>query len=441
MQPHEAALFTDLYELTMLRAYRQHGLDRTAVFDLTIRSLPPQRNYLVAGGIEDVLDYLAALEFSPDAIAALDALGVLSSDDLDWLAGLRFEGDVDAMLEGTPVFADEPLLRLEATLPLAQLVETYIINQLHLQTMLASKAARVVEAAAGRSVVDFGARRAHGTDAAMKAARTLYLAGFDGTSNVAAGSAYGIPTAGTMAHSYVQAHGDELAAFRSFAATHAETTLLVDTFDTIEGVRNVIALARELGDAFSVRAVRLDSGDLASHARTARALLDESGLTSVRIVASGGLDEHSIDALVRSGAPIDAFGVGTAVHTSADAPSLEAVYKLAAYDGEPRAKRSEAKATLGGRKQVYRRFDADGIATGDTIALAEEDQIEGSSLLRQVMRQGRRLEPREPLEATRQRTLAARATLPPHLRALAPAAPGYPVEATPALRAASHPAR
>ena len=355
MQSHEAALFADRYEFAMLRAYREHGLDRTAVFDLTIRSLPAQRAYLIAGGIEDVLDYLEELRFSSDQIRGLATLEVLSDDDLDWLSRLRFEGDVYAVPEGTPIFADEPLLRVEASLPVAQLVETYVINQIHLQTMLASKAARVVEAAAGRSVIDFGARRAHGMDAAMKAARTLYLAGFEATSNVLAGITYGIPTAGTMAHSYVQAHDDERAAFRHFAATHAGTTLLVDTYDTTEGVQHVIRLAEELGTAFSVGAIRLDSGDLGAHARTARGLLDAAGLHSVHIVASGGLDEYRVAELVGAGAPIDAFGVGTAVHTSDDAPSLEAVYKLAAYDGVARSKRSEDKSTLGGRNaEIFR---------------------------------------------------------------------------------------
>ena len=440
MQPHEQALFTDLYELTMLRAYREHGLTRSAVFDLTIRSLPPERSYLIAGGIEDVLDYLEGLHFTDAALGQLETLGVLSADDLRWLAALRFEGDVDAVPEGTPVFADEPLLRVEAPLPVAQLVETYVLNQMHLQTMLASKAARVVEAAAGRSLIDFGARRAHGTEAAMTAARTLYLAGFNATSNVLAGVTYGIPTAGTMAHSYVQAYGDEAAALRTFAETHAEATLLVDTYDTIEGVERVVALAEELDDAFTVRAIRLDSGDLLAHALRARALLDAAGLNEVRIVASGGLDEYSIAALVGSGAPIDAFGVGTAVHTSADAPSLEAVYKLAAYDGAPRAKRSEGKATLGGPKQVYRRYDSTGTASGDTIALTDET-VAGEPLLRPVMRGGRRLDPREPLDAARARTIAARATLPPALRTIERSHQPYPVGVTSTLRAASDSAR
>jgi len=436
MQSHEAALFADRYEFAMLRAYREHGLDRTAVFDLTIRSLPAQRAYLIAGGIEDVLDYLEELRFSSDLIRGLATLDVLSDDDLDWLSRLRFEGDVYAVPEGTPIFADEPLLRVEASLPVAQLVETYVINQIHLQTMLASKAARVVEAAAGRSVIDFGARRAHGTDAAMKAARTLYLVGFEATSNVLAGITYGIPTAGTMAHSYIQAHDDEPAAFRHFAATHAGTTLLVDTYDTIEGVRHVIRLAEELGTAFSVGAIRLDSGDLGAHARTARGLLDAAGLDSVRIVASGGLDEYRIAELVGAGAPIDVFGVGTAVHTSDDAPSLEAVYKLAAYDGVARSKRSENKSTLGGRKQIYRRFDDSGTAIGDTLGL-ESESVEGEPLLHLVMRRGQRLLPREPLHAARERTIEARSTLPASLRAIDPEVAPYRVEVSEALRTAA----
>ena len=278
----------------MLQAYAEHGLTARATFELYARSLPANRSYLLACGLEDALAYLEGLRFGDEALAALERGGRFPSHFLDWLGGLRFTGDVYAMPEGTPAFAGEPLLTVEAPLPEAQLAETYLLNQLHLQTLIASKGARIVEAADGRPVVDFGTRRAHGTDAALKAARALYLAGMAATSNVLAADRYGIPATGTMAHSYVQAHDDEAEAFRSFVATHPDTVLLVDTYDTAEGVRRVARLAAELGDAFRVRAVRLDSEPLPELAREARAILDAAGLAQVEIVASGGLDETRI---------------------------------------------------------------------------------------------------------------------------------------------------
>ena len=292
------ALFTDLYQLTMLQAYAEHGLTAPATFELFARSLPANRSYLLACGLDDALTYLEGLRFGDEALAALERSGRFPSSFLDWLGALRFTGDVYAMPEGTPAFGGEPLLTVEAPLPEAQLAETYLLNQLHLQTLIASKGARIIEAARGRPVVDFGTRRAHGTDAALKAARALYLAGMAATSNVLAADRYGIPATGTMAHSYVQAHDDESEAFRSFVATHPDTVLLVDTYDTAEGVRRVARLAAELGDAFRVRAVRLDSEPLAELAREARAILDAAGLERVEIVASGGLDETRIAELV-----------------------------------------------------------------------------------------------------------------------------------------------
>lgn len=426
-------LLTDFYELSMLRAYWAEGLTSTAVFDLYVRSLPAQRNYLIAAGLEDVLSYLEQLEFGPGSLEALAAIG-FPADFLDELASFRFTGDVDAIAEGTPVFAGEPIIRIEAPLPEAQLIETYLLNQVHLQTTVASKCARIVDAAEGRSVVDFGARRAHGVDAANKAARAGYLVGFTGTSNVLASQRYGIPPAGTMAHSYVQAMGDELSAFRSFAATSPETVLLVDTYDTIQGIRNVIALAAELGDDFQVRAVRIDSGDLAALAREARTLLDEAGLSQVSVIGSGGLDERQIACLVAAEAAIDAFGVGTDSATSADAPTLEAVYKLASYDGDDRVKLSADKATYPGRKQVWRVYEGDA-AHHDVIGLADE-LVDGHPLLLPVMREGRRTAPSPPLENLRTTSGELRERLPKSLRSLEPAAAPYPVHITPALELA-----
>ena len=383
----DPALFTDLYEITMLQAYWDHDMMATATFELFARTVPSGRNYLLACGLESVLSYMERLRFGDESLAALQRLG-FPEPFLGWLGGLSFTGDVWAVPEGTPVFGNEPIVVVEAPLPEAQIVETFLINQIHFQTLIASKGARIVTAAAGRPVADFGGRRAHGTDAGILAARALYIAGMASTSNVAAADRYGIPVSGTMAHSYVQAHGEDRAAFREFVATHPGTTLLVDTFDTLDGVRAVIALADEIGEAFDVGAIRIDSEPLGALSQGARRLLDAAGLTDVRIVVSGGLDEHSVAALVHDKAPIDAFGVGTQAATSADVPTFDAVYKLAAYDGEGRIKHSPGKATLPGRKQVFReRFGVGAIAVGDTIARADE-VLPGEPLLKQVMRHG-----------------------------------------------------
>lgn len=314
-----SALFTDLYELNMLAAYHREGMAERAVFSLYYRTLPPARNFLIAAGLADVLDALEGFAFAPDEIDWLASTGRWDADFLGQLSRLRFTGEVRAMPEGTPVMPGEPILEIEAPLPEAQLVETLVINRVNVATLIASKAARIVEAAAGRPVYDFGARRAHGIDAGLVAARSAYLAGCTGTSAVLAGRRFGIPLAGTMAHSFVAAAGDELAAFEAFARVFPETVLLVDTYDTLEGVDNVIRLAGRLGEAFRVSAIRLDSGDLSALARQARARLDAAGLDRVRILASGGLDERRIAGLVADGAPIDGFGVGTSLATSSDA--------------------------------------------------------------------------------------------------------------------------
>ncbi len=422
-------LFTDLYELTMLRAYHALGLEQQAVFSLFVRRLPKGRNYLVACGLDDFLEELEALRFEPGDIAYLREKG-FPDNFLDWLTRFRFSGDVHALPEGTPFFANEPILEIVAPIGEAQVIETLAINQIGFPTLIASKAARVVAAASGRAVIDFGSRRAHGIDAAIKAARAAYVAGAVSTSNVLAGRLYGIPIAGTMAHAFVQAFDDEMEAFRAFASVYPETVLLVDTYDTLEGVKKVIALARELGDAFKVRAVRLDSGDISALAKEVRALLDGAGLNRVGIFASGGLDEARIAALLSADAPIDGFGVGTDLVVSADAPSLDIVYKLTEYAGEGRIKLSSGKRTLPGEKQVFRVFDG-GTAAGDTIARADE-ALPGTALLRPVMRAGRRLEKPESVAAIRARALHAIASLPPALRGLDEAAP-YPVEVSPAL--------
>jgi nicotinate phosphoribosyltransferase len=397
-------------------------MDETAVFDLFVRRLR-DRNYLVACGLEQALDYLEALSFSDEALDYLGEQGLFQDAFLEWLADFEFTGDVYAVPEGTPVFANEPLVEVVAPIGEAQLVETFLLNQITFQTAIASKAARVVQAArrdgTDRLVADFGMRRVHGTDAAMKAARAAYIAGVDATSNVAAGRAYGLPVTGTMAHSYVEAHDAEMDAFRAFSELYPETILLVDTYDTLDGVRKVVALAEEMGDDFRVRGIRLDSGDLAALAQEARQLLDAAGLDDVQIFASSGLDEHTIADLLDRGAPIDGFGVGTNMGTSADRPALDSAYKLCGYAGQPRMKLAEDKSNLPGRKQVIRQYE-DGVAVRDVIATEDDDGHAGAPLLDRVMADGRRTDsgaPR-PLDAHREHAAARHAELPAALRRL-----------------------
>jgi len=426
------ALFTDLYELTMLQAYVEERMDDVGVFSLFVRRLPERRNFLLACGLEDVLAFLEALRFDDAALAYLDSLRRFSPRFLKYLETFRFTGDVYAVAEGTPVFANEPLVEIEAPIAEAQLVEAFVMNQIHLQTVLASKAVRVVRAAEGREVVDFGLRRTHGLDAGLKAARAFHIAGVHATSNVAAGQAYGLRVAGTMAHSYVQAHDSEYEAFRAFARQYPDTTLLIDTYDTLEGVRKVIALARELGAEFRVSAVRLDSGDLGALSMEARRLLDEAGLQRVGIFASGGLNEEEIARLMAMHAPIDGFGVGTDMGVSRDAPGLDIAYKLVEYAGQSRLKLSTGKVLLPGRKQVFR-IERDGVADHDVLG-RRDDQIAGRPLLQRVMATGRRCAAGPvTLDAARAHAADELGRLPARLLALEPARPPYVVEVSPAL--------
>jgi nicotinate phosphoribosyltransferase len=420
------ALFTDLYEIAMLRAYFTLGMAERATFSLFARRLPPSRNFLLACGLGDLLEEIAAFRFEEPQLHYLASLGAFPEDFLDWLARLRFSGDIHAMPEGTPVFADEPILEIVAPIAEGQVLETLILNQIGLQTILASKAARIVAAARGRSVVDFGARRAQGFDAADKGARAFFVAGVDATSNLAAGAAYKIPVAGTMAHSFVEACDSETEAFASYLRLFPDTTLLVDTYDTIGAIRTIVALARKMGDDFRARAIRLDSGDLDALSRQARRMLDEAGLSRVEIVASGGLDEARIDRLAAAGAPIDVFGVGTEMAVSSDAPALDIAYKLTEYAGRGRMKLSPGKCTLPGRKQVFRRF-RDGVACGDTIARHDE-RLPGAPLLRPVMRDGVALGQAPSLAEIRAFARASVEALPAGCRSLAPHDPPYPVE-------------
>jgi nicotinate phosphoribosyltransferase len=420
----QSALLLDLYELTMLETYFRHGMDAPATFELFVRRLPRGRNFLVAAGLEQALDFLESFRLNDAELAYLARSGRFGAAFLDRLESLRFTGEVHAVPEGTILFAQEPLLRVTAPLPEAQIVETRLINLLQLQTMVASKASRMVLAAAGRLLVDFGLRRAHGAEAGLLSARAAYIAGLAGTSNVLAGARFGIPVFGTMAHSFVQAHDDERVAFERFALAHPDNAvMLLDTYDTEAAARKVVVLARALTSRGArVQAVRIDSGDLAAHARQVRRILDEGGLPEVRILASSALDEERIEALVSSGAPIDGFAPGTYLVTSADAPYLDCAYKLVAYDGRPRWKTSEGKALWPGAKQVRRVLDAQGLIERDTLTLADESGP-GEPLLRLVMRAGRRLRGSPDLVSVREYAAAQRLTLPHRLRALAAADP------------------
>jgi nicotinate phosphoribosyltransferase len=409
----------------MLEAYRAEGMNGCATFEFFVRAMPAGRSFLVAAGLAQLVDYLTTLRFDPDDLAWLAASGRFDAAFVDSLAELSFTGDVDAMPEGTVFFADEPIVRITAPLREAQLVESRAINLLHFETLVASKAVRCALAAPGRVLVDFGLRRAHGAEAGLLSARAAYLAGFSGTATVAAGRAFGIPLFGTMAHSYVQAHADETSAFEAFArARPRNATLLIDTYDTERAAHTVVAVARELArEGLAIQGVRIDSGDLAALAVRVRAILDAGGFPGITIFASGNLDEFRLRDLAR--APIDGFGVGTRVNTSADAPYLDCGYKLQEYEGVPRRKRSAAKATWPGRKQVYRRFHADGRWQGDAVALADE-RAEGTPLLQPVMRAGRLVAPLPSLDESRTRLQRELASLPDALRSIDPVAPPRP---------------
>jgi nicotinate phosphoribosyltransferase len=435
MNPSSSALLTDLYEFTMAQAYRDRGMDEPAVFEFFVRKLPPHRNFLVAAGLEQVLDFLADLHITQEELTWLEQTGLFKPNLLRYLETVRFTGEVDAMAEGTMFFPLEPILRVVAPLPVAQLVESRVMNLLNFQTMVASKAVRSVLAAGGAPIIDFGLRRAHGAEAGLLAARASYLAGFAGSATVLAGMAYGVPLYGTMAHSFVQAHGDEIRAFEHFAEAQPDNViLLIDTYDTETAAGKVVSLAPALGaKGITVKGVRLDSGNLADHARQVRRILDQGGLTKTQILASGNLDEYRLKDLIESGAPIDSFAVGTAMTTSSDAPSLDCAYKLQEYAGRPCRKRSEGKATWPGRKQVFRYYDAgDGRLNHDLVTTLDDPQS-GEPLLQPVMREGRRVDPSPDVSDARRRMANQLARLPDSLRALE-TSPPYPVRISQALQ-------
>jgi nicotinate phosphoribosyltransferase len=437
MNPQPDALLTDLYQLTMLQAYYREGLVDTASFELFVRKLPPCRNFLVAAGLEQLLEYLEAFRFSEEECEWLARQPDFTPEFVDTLAGLRFTGEVRALPEGTIFFQNEPIVRITAPLPEAQIVETRLINLMQLQIMIASKAVRSVLTVPHKLLVDFGLRRAHGAEAGLMAARASYLAGFGGSSNVLAGRLFGIPLYGTMAHSYIMAHDDETEAFARFAESlPGDVTLLIDTYDTLDAARHLVALAPCLAArGISIRAVRLDSGDLAALAKEVRQIFDQGGLANCRIFASGDLDEHEIGRLLDAGAPIDGFGIGTRMTTSADLPYLNCAYKLQEYAGIPRRKRSTGKATWPGCKQVYRFHDEQGVMRHDLLAgeWEEWEDSRGEPLLRPVMRQGQRLYPAEPLTVARERLRRQLDRLPVALRSIEAEA-AYPVLISEGLR-------
>jgi nicotinate phosphoribosyltransferase len=427
-------LLTDLYQLNMIQAYLDHAVTKTAVFEFFVRKLPARRGFLVAAGLQQALDFLENLHFSSEEIDWLRRTGRFGKDLLDHLAALRFTGDVHAMPEGTAFFGNEPILRVTAPLPQAQLVETRLMNVVHFQSLIASKAARMRLAAPDKLLVDFGLRRAHGSEAGVMAARASYIVGFAGTATMLAEKLFAIPTFGTMAHSFIEAYDDESAAFEDFALSRPQNlTLLIDTYDTEAAAHKVVALAPRLkARGITIRSVRLDSGDLTALSKSVRRILDDGGLKDVTIFASGGLDEDSLADMLRAGAPIDGFGVGTSLTTSSDVPALDCAYKLQEYAGVARRKLSAGKSTCPGRKQVWRRFGPDGTMAGDTLSV-ETDSQPGEPLIEPVMRNGRRIAPSPTLADIRARAARDLAHLPEPLRRLEPGAT-YPVTVADALR-------
>jgi nicotinate phosphoribosyltransferase len=424
-----AALWTDLYEVTMAAVYRHRRMEGRATFSLFVRRLPRNRGYLIASGLGDVLDFLESFRFSASGLDYLRSQGDYEPDFLECLRSLRFTGEVRAVPEGTVVFPDEPLLEITAPIMEAQLVETAVLNFCHYQTLACTKAARVVDAARGRGIVEFGLRRTHGIDAGMKAARAAWMAGAASTSNVLAGLTWGVPTTGTMAHSFVSAFLEEADAFRAFGEVFpGRTTLLLDTYDTVAAARKAVVVAREMAAAGGkLSGVRLDSGDLLALSRAVRRVLDEAGLTEVRIFASGNLDEYEIERLLAAGAPIDAFGVGTRMTVSADAPYLDMAYKLVRYDGRDVLKVSTGKETWTGEKQVYRFQDPSGQFIGDLLARRDESEPAGGrALLEVVMKEGTRIAPDPSLDTIRDHCARQRAALPEDVRRISDPA-SYPV--------------
>ena len=431
----DLGLFTDLYELTMAQTYFGQQMFAPATFDLFVRSYPPNRGYFVCSGLEDTLEFLEGLCFGDGSCQYLRDTGLFTDDFLEFLGGLRFTGSVRAIPEGRIFFTNEPVLEVTAPIIEAQLVETLIINRLNLQSLQATKAARCVWAGQGRGISDFGARRAPGVDGALTMARAGYIAGFQSTSNVMAAHRYGIPPAGTMAHSLITAYPTEIEAFRAYAKSFPQRTiLLLDTYDTIEGSYNAVLVAKELeASGYRLVGVRLDSGDYLELSKRVRRILDDAELEYVRIVVSGGIDEYEIERLVKEGAPIDLFGVGTKVGVSADAPYTDMSYKLVCYDGQPVMKLSPEKVSPPGAKQVFRLTEPNGTFTRDVVALLDDTLPAGEQLLETVMDGGRKTRPAQSLPEMRERFVQDFDRLDTHFKQITNP-PRYPVTLSPALQ-------
>ena len=437
------ALLTDLYQLTMAQAYLQEGMSAPATFSLFIRRYPKDRSYFVSAGLGDALRYLEEFHVTAADLDYLRSTGIFTDDFLAFVRDLRFTGDVHAIPEGRLFFLNEPVLEVTGPVIEAQFVESFIINQINLQSLIATKASRCVTAAQGRGVFDFALRRTHGVDAAMKVARSSHMAGFMGTSNVAAGKQYGIPVNGTMAHSFITAFEREGDAFSAFARSFpGHAVLLIDTYDTVGGAHKAVEVAREMESRGArLRGVRLDSGDLVALSREVRRIFQDAGLGYVRILASGSLDEFEIAELVAQGAEIDAFGVGTKMGVSADAPWFDIVYKLVSYDRRPVLKLSAGKRTLAGEKQVYRYVDSQGRLTHDVIAGRDEPSEPGAEpLLRRVMEGGRITGCQPSLTEARECFLDEFSRLAPEIRSIAEPA-HYRVALSPALETLQEEAR
>jgi len=409
-------LHTDLYQLTMLQGYMEQGMEDTAVFEFFVRKMPPQRGFFMAAGLEQLVEFLEQARFSSEELDWVATSGLFSQSFVEYLERWKFSGDLHAMPEGTIFFANEPIARITAPLPQAQLVETRLINLLHYQTLVASKAARCVLAASDKPLIDFGLRRAHGAEAGLLAARASYLAGFSGSATILAESLFGVPVFGTMAHSFIQAHTVESEAFEHFADAHPDNVvLLIDTYNTEEGARKVVALAPRLQKkGISIKGVRLDSGDLVDHAFKVRKILDEGGLHDVQITASGHLDEYAIQSMVAAQAPIDFFAVGTKLAASADVPYLDCVYKMQEYAGRPTRKKSEGKATWPGPKQVYRQYGQQGRIDHDVLTTVDAPQ-EGEPLIHKIIEAGKRLGSPVPLPQSREHAATQLTHLPKDL--------------------------
>ncbi|MCF8068957.1 MAG: nicotinate phosphoribosyltransferase [Desulfobacterales bacterium] len=429
----DSALLTDLYQLTMLQGYYEQEMKNEAVFEFFVRKLPENRNFLIASGLQQVLEFLENLEFTSKEINWLSGIDKFSNSFLDYLSGITFQGDVHAMPEGTVFFPDEPILRITAPLPQAQLVETRVINFLQFQTMIASKAVRISLAAEDKVLMDFGLRRAHGAEAGVLAARASYIAGLTGTATVLASRKFDIPVFGTMAHSYILAHRSEIEAFENFSYAQPNNVIyLVDTYDVADAVNQIISLEPALKKrGITIKGIRLDSGDISALSITVRKMFDNAGMKHVRIYASGDLDEYSIEHLNKIKAPVDGFGVGTKMITSSDQPYLNCAYKLQEYNGIPKMKLSEGKSTWPGKKQVFRHYDNHNFIKYDVLKMDNETDS-GKPLLQQVMKSGKQIQ--QPVSATQIRSFVKSElkTLPEEMKSLNKSKP-YEIKISDAL--------